>query len=75
MLGPAPPATFVHLPTSPRRFTFGSAGSKLRLYAALNIWTCGGVVNAIVTDSHNPYHRVWELLQNPDESRAGVSVE
>ena len=30
---------------------------------------------AIVTDSHNPGWRVWELLQNPEESRAGVSVE
>jgi hypothetical protein len=30
---------------------------------------------AIVTDSHNPYHRVWELLQNPDDSRARVKVE
>ena len=28
---------------------------------------------AIVTDSHNPYHRVWELLQNPEASRAGVT--
>ncbi|HSK17251.1 MAG TPA: xanthine dehydrogenase family protein molybdopterin-binding subunit [Gaiellaceae bacterium] len=31
--------------------------------------------NAIVTDSHNPYHRVWELLQNPEASRALVRVE
>jgi CO/xanthine dehydrogenase Mo-binding subunit len=30
---------------------------------------------AIVTDSSNPYHRVWELLRNPDESRALVEVE
>ena len=28
----------------------------------------------IVTDSSNPYHRVWELLQNPDQSRSLVSV-
>ncbi len=34
-----------------------------------------GAGNAIVTDSHNPGWRVWELLQNPDESRAGVKVE
>ena len=31
--------------------------------------------NAIVTDSHNPYHRVWELLSAPESSRARVSVE
>ncbi|MDX6517931.1 MAG: aerobic carbon-monoxide dehydrogenase large subunit, partial [Gaiellaceae bacterium] len=29
----------------------------------------------VVYDSCNPYHRVWELLQNPEESRARVSVE
>jgi CO/xanthine dehydrogenase Mo-binding subunit len=29
----------------------------------------------IVTTSSNPYHRVWELLQNPEESRALVEVE
>jgi CO/xanthine dehydrogenase Mo-binding subunit len=34
-----------------------------------------GAGGAIVTDSHNPYHRVWELLENPDDSRAGVKVE
>jgi 2-furoyl-CoA dehydrogenase large subunit len=31
--------------------------------------------NAIVTDSHNPYHRVWELLSDPEASRALVKVE
>lgn len=29
----------------------------------------------IVYDSHNPYHRVWELLSRPEESRKLVSVE
>ena len=29
---------------------------------------------AIVTDSHNPYHRVWELLQHPERSRETVEV-
>ena len=29
----------------------------------------------IVTDSCNPSHRVWELLQNPEASRASVQVE
>ncbi|TMK72507.1 MAG: xanthine dehydrogenase family protein [Actinobacteria bacterium] len=28
----------------------------------------------IVTDSCNPYHRVWSLLQDPAASRAGVEV-
>ena len=29
---------------------------------------------AIVYDSHNPYHRVFELLQDPGPSRANVEV-
>jgi 2-furoyl-CoA dehydrogenase large subunit len=29
----------------------------------------------VVSDSHNPYHRVWELLSRPEESRKLVSVE
>ena len=29
---------------------------------------------AIVYDSHNPYHRVWEMLQDPGPSRANVEV-
>lgn len=30
--------------------------------------------NPLVTESHNPYHRVWELIQDPAASRAGVEV-
>jgi CO/xanthine dehydrogenase Mo-binding subunit len=30
---------------------------------------------AIVYDSCNPYWRVWEMLQRPEESRALVTVE
>jgi CO/xanthine dehydrogenase Mo-binding subunit len=30
--------------------------------------------SAIVTDSHNPYHRVFEMLRHPDRSRANVEV-
>ena len=30
--------------------------------------------DAVVWDSHNPYHRVWELLQHPEKSRGRVSV-
>ncbi|HEX7625914.1 MAG TPA: molybdopterin cofactor-binding domain-containing protein, partial [Gaiellaceae bacterium] len=30
--------------------------------------------DAIVADSHNPYHRVWELLEQPAEAGARVSV-
>ena len=30
---------------------------------------------AIVTDSHNPYHRVWELLRDPERSREKVEVK
>jgi 2-furoyl-CoA dehydrogenase large subunit len=29
---------------------------------------------ALVADSHNPYHRVWELLERPAEAGARVSV-
>jgi CO/xanthine dehydrogenase Mo-binding subunit len=29
----------------------------------------------IVSDSSNPYHRVWELLRNPEKSRKLVEVE
>jgi CO/xanthine dehydrogenase Mo-binding subunit len=29
----------------------------------------------IVSDSSNPYHRVWDLLRDPEESRKLVSVE
>ncbi len=28
----------------------------------------------IVTDSHNPYHRVWEMLTSPEETRERVQV-
>jgi len=31
--------------------------------------------NPIVYDSSNPYHRVWELLSDPESSRRRVSVE
>ncbi len=30
--------------------------------------------SAIVTDSHNPYHRVFEMLRHPERSRANVEV-
>jgi CO/xanthine dehydrogenase Mo-binding subunit len=29
----------------------------------------------IVSDSSNPYHRVWELLRDPEQSRGLVEVE
>jgi 2-furoyl-CoA dehydrogenase large subunit len=32
------------------------------------------VGNPIVTESHNPYHRVWELIRDPAASRAGIEV-
>ncbi len=28
----------------------------------------------VVTDSHNPYHRVWELIRHPERSRQSVEV-
>jgi CO/xanthine dehydrogenase Mo-binding subunit len=33
------------------------------------------VGHPVVTDSHNPYHRVWQLLRDPAASRRLVSVE
>ena len=42
---------------------------------------CAGIQDAlraagggIVTDSHNPYHRVWELISNPERSKGTVEV-
>jgi 2-furoyl-CoA dehydrogenase large subunit len=29
---------------------------------------------AIVTTSHNPYHRVWEMIRHPERSREKVEV-
>jgi hypothetical protein len=29
---------------------------------------------AIVADSHNPYHRVWEMLRDPGKTRSNVEV-
>jgi 2-furoyl-CoA dehydrogenase large subunit len=29
---------------------------------------------AIVTSSYNPYHRVWEMLREPERSRGTVEV-
>jgi CO/xanthine dehydrogenase Mo-binding subunit len=29
---------------------------------------------ALVSDSHNPYHRVWSMLRNPEATRANVEV-
>jgi 2-furoyl-CoA dehydrogenase large subunit len=30
--------------------------------------------SAIVTDSHNPYHRVFDMLRHAEQSRAKVEV-
>jgi len=30
---------------------------------------------ALVWDSHNPYHRVWSMLRDPEATRANVTVE
>jgi 2-furoyl-CoA dehydrogenase large subunit len=34
-----------------------------------------GAGNPVVHDSCNPAHRIWELMQEPDKSRALVTVE
>jgi 2-furoyl-CoA dehydrogenase large subunit len=31
--------------------------------------------NPIVTDSHNPYHRVWQMLEDPEATRRVVEVQ
>ena len=28
-----------------------------------------------MTDSHNPYHRVWQMLEDPEATRRAVEVE
>jgi CO/xanthine dehydrogenase Mo-binding subunit len=42
---------------------------------------CAGIQDAlrtaghpIVSDSHNPYHRVWEMMRDPEATRANVEV-
>jgi CO/xanthine dehydrogenase Mo-binding subunit len=51
----------------------GGGGGIHAISAALQdaLRAAGG---AIVTDSHNPYHRVFEMLTRPDEARAKVEV-
>jgi CO/xanthine dehydrogenase Mo-binding subunit len=51
----------------------GGAGIHAVCAALQNALRARG--KAVVTDSHNPYHRVWELLEHPERSRAGVRVE
>jgi hypothetical protein len=50
-------------------------GAGLSAVAAALQDALRGAGKPIVTDSSNPYHRVWELLRNPEESRALVEVE
>jgi 2-furoyl-CoA dehydrogenase large subunit len=51
----------------------GGGGGIHAISAALQdaLRAAGG---AIVTDSHNPYHRVFEMLTHPDKARAKVEV-
>jgi CO/xanthine dehydrogenase Mo-binding subunit len=51
----------------------GGAGISAVCAALQNALAAAG--KPIVYDSSNPYKRVWELLRNPDESRALVSVD
>ena len=50
-------------------------GAGLHAVAAALQDALTSVGKPIVTDSHNPYHRVWELIQDPEASRRGVTVE
>jgi CO/xanthine dehydrogenase Mo-binding subunit len=51
----------------------GGAGIHAICAAIQDALRSGG--RAVVTDSHNPYDRVWELLRDPGSSRAGITVE
>ncbi|HEX7255333.1 MAG TPA: molybdopterin cofactor-binding domain-containing protein, partial [Gaiellaceae bacterium] len=51
----------------------GGAGLSAVAAALQNALLATG--KPIVSDSSNPYHRVWELLRNPEESRRLVEVE
>ena len=46
--------------------------SSLKAHEAILAEVAG---NGRVTDSHNPYERVWDLIRNPEASRALVTVE
>ena len=67
---------------SPSPFTdFGSKGMGEGGGAAIHA-VCAALQDAlraagggVVTDSCNPYHRVWELLREPEASRSLVQVE
>jgi 2-furoyl-CoA dehydrogenase large subunit len=50
-------------------------GAGLSAVAAALQNALRGSGKPIVTTSSNPYHRVWELLQRPEESRQLVEVE
>jgi 2-furoyl-CoA dehydrogenase large subunit len=51
----------------------GGAGLSAVAAALQNALQAAG--SPIITSSSNPYHRVWELMQSPDESRSLVSVD
>ncbi|MEX2212370.1 MAG: xanthine dehydrogenase family protein molybdopterin-binding subunit [Gaiellaceae bacterium] len=67
---------------SPSPFTpFGSKGMGEGGGGAIHA-VCAAIQDAlrpagkpVVYDSHNPYHRVWELMTRPEESRKLISVE
>ena len=50
-------------------------GAGLSAVAAALQDALRGSGRPIISDSSNPYNAVWELLQNPDESRQLVEVE
>jgi CO/xanthine dehydrogenase Mo-binding subunit len=50
-------------------------GAGLQAVAAALQDALRPVGRPIVYDSHNPYHRVWELMRDPEATRALVEVE
>ena len=57
----------------PNVVVFHTAGDATKSAAIQDAMRQRG--GAIVTESCNPYHRVWELLGDPEASRARVTVE
>ena len=53
----------------------GGGGAIHCISAAVQDALRSGGHDAFVYDSHNPYHRVWEMLTRPEATRANVEVE
>jgi 2-furoyl-CoA dehydrogenase large subunit len=52
----------------------GGGAAIHAMCAAIQDALRAGGIEAVVTDSHNPPQRVWQLIQDPSESRRLVEV-